>query len=58
VLWAGTVAGLLLMLGPDNVYTDIAVFFSKMATVTLGGAYAVLASVDWPMLTLVIIALI
>ena len=31
--------------GPGNVFTPIAVFFSKMALVTFGGAYAVLAYV-------------
>ena len=45
VLWLGPVAALLLALGPGNVFTDIAVFFSKMAVVTFGGAYAVLAYV-------------
>ncbi len=44
-LWALTVAGLLMALGYDNVFSQIAVFFSKMATVTFGGAYAVLAYV-------------
>ena len=32
-------------LGGDNVFTQIALFFSKMAVVTFGGAYAVLAYV-------------
>ena len=32
-------------LGGSNVYSQIAVFFSKMAVVTFGGAYAVLAYV-------------
>jgi chromate transporter len=45
VLWLGPVAAVLLGLGPDNVFTTIAVFFSKMAVVTFGGAYAVLAYV-------------
>jgi chromate transporter len=45
VLWLGPVAALLLALGPDHVFTNIAVFFSKMAVVTFGGAYAVLAYV-------------
>ena len=45
VLWLGPVAVLLLALGPDDVFTNIAVFFSKMAVVTFGGAYAVLAYV-------------
>ncbi|MEZ5721353.1 MAG: chromate transporter [Paracoccaceae bacterium] len=38
-------AVLVLALGPDNVFADIALFFSKMAVVTFGGAYAVLAYV-------------
>jgi chromate transporter len=33
----------LALLGPDHVLWDIGVFFSKLATVTFGGAYAVLA---------------
>jgi len=45
VLWLTPVAALLLTLGPDNVFSNIAVFFSKMAVVTFGGAYAVLAYV-------------
>jgi chromate transporter len=45
VLWLGPVVALLLALGPGNVFTNIAVFFSKMAVVTFGGAYAVLAYV-------------
>jgi chromate transporter len=45
VLWLGPVAGLLLAFGRDHVFTNIAVFFSKMAVVTFGGAYAVLAYV-------------
>jgi chromate transporter len=31
------------LLGKDHVFTEIAIFFSKMALVTIGGAYAVLA---------------
>ena len=42
-LWLGPLAALLLMLGPSNVFTAIAAFNSKMAVVTFGGAYAVLA---------------
>ena len=42
-IWLGPVLLLLLLLGPGHVYTNIALFFSKMATVTFGGAYAVLA---------------
>lgn len=43
ILWLAPTALLLAWLGPDNVFTEIAVFFSKMAVVTFGGAYAVLA---------------
>jgi chromate transporter len=45
LLWLTPVAILLLALGADNVFSQIAVFFSKMAMVTFGGAYAVLAYV-------------
>lgn len=45
VLWLGPVLALGLSLGWDHVFTQIAVFFSKMAVVTFGGAYAVLAYV-------------
>ena len=44
-LWLLPVAILVLAAGPGNVFADIAVFFSKMAVVTFGGAYAVLAYV-------------
>jgi chromate transporter len=44
-LWLVPVAVIWLTLGPDNVFTQIALFFSKMAVVTFGGAYAVLAYV-------------
>jgi chromate transporter len=44
-IWLVPVAAILLALGPDNVFGQIAVFFSKMAMVTFGGAYAVLAYV-------------
>lgn len=44
-LWLVPVAGLVLALGPQNVFAAVAVFFSKMAVVTFGGAYAVLAYV-------------
>jgi chromate transporter len=44
-LWLIPVAILLAMVGPANVFSHIAVFFSKMAVVTFGGAYAVLAYV-------------
>ena len=44
-LWLVPVAALYVGLGADNVFSQIAVFFSKMAVVTFGGAYAVLAYV-------------
>jgi len=42
-LWGIPVLALLLTLGASHVFTEEAVFFSKMAVVTFGGAYAVLA---------------
>lgn len=44
-LWLVPVAALLIARGQTNVFSQIAVFFSKMAMVTFGGAYAVLAYV-------------
>jgi len=41
-LWSAPVLALLLAVGPDDGFTRIALFFSKMAVVTFGGAYAVL----------------
>src|ERR1700730_11202672 len=46
VLWLVPVVALLISLGTSNVFSEIAVFFSKMALVTFGGAYAVLAYVE------------
>ena len=45
VFWLLPTALLLATLGPDNRFTEIAGFFSRMAVVTFGGAYAVLAYV-------------
>ncbi|MFT5439394.1 MAG: chromate transporter [Alphaproteobacteria bacterium] len=45
VLWFTPIIALALLLGPDNVFTQESLFFSKMAVVTFGGAYAVLAYV-------------
>ncbi|MFC3726473.1 chromate efflux transporter [Neoaquamicrobium sediminum] len=45
VLWLAPVIALVAAFGTGNVFADIAVFFSKMAVVTFGGAYAVLAYV-------------
>jgi len=42
-LWLGPVAAVTIFLGPDNVFTHIGVFFSQMAVLGFGGAYAVLA---------------
>ncbi len=44
-LWLVPVALLFAFLGPANVFSQIAGFFSVMAVVTFGGAYAVLAYV-------------
>ena len=44
-LWLVPVGLLWAVLGIDNVFTQIGFFFSKMAVVTFGGAYAVLAYV-------------
>ncbi len=43
LLWSLPVVLLLLFAGPQSVFTQESVFFSKMAVVTFGGAYAVLA---------------
>ncbi|MCC0077209.1 MAG: chromate efflux transporter [Rhodobacter sp.] len=42
-LWLLPVALLWLALGPDHVLSQVAVYFSQMAVLTFGGAYAVLA---------------
>ena len=44
-LWIAPVLILLAVFGRDSIYPAIAAFFSKMAVVTFGGAYAVLAYV-------------
>ena len=44
-LWLLPVAALLATLGMDATFSRIALFFSEMAVVTFGGAYAVLAYV-------------
>ena len=43
--WLAPVAALIALFGADSVFAQIAVFFSKTAIVTFGGAYAVLAYV-------------
>ncbi|RUN77625.1 chromate efflux transporter [Sphingomonas sp. TF3] len=45
VLWLAPVVALILIAGEGSVFTQIATFFSTMAVVTFGGAYAVLAYV-------------
>ncbi|KEC73676.1 UNVERIFIED_ORG: chromate transporter [Rhizobium esperanzae] len=44
-LWLIPVAAFYLVFGADSVFGEIGLFFSKMAVVTFGGAYAVLAYV-------------
>ncbi len=44
-IWLAPVAAILAIFGEAHVLSEIAVFFSKMAVVTFGGAYAVLAYV-------------
>ncbi|MDA1330550.1 MAG: chromate efflux transporter [Chloroflexi bacterium] len=43
VLWFAPIVAAVLLLGPDNIFVTIGLFFSKTAVVTFGGAYAVLA---------------
>ncbi len=45
ILWLGPVLTLRIMLGADSLWTQMGAFFSTMAVVTFGGAYAVLAYV-------------
>ncbi len=42
-LWLGPLLALYATLGPNSVYTQEGIFFSKAAVVTFGGAYSVLA---------------
>ncbi len=44
-MWLGPTLLLLMLFGPDNVFTRLSVFFSEVAVVSFGGAYAVLAYV-------------
>ncbi len=43
VIWIVPLAGIALVFGRDHVLTQLGLFFSKLAVVTFGGAYAVLA---------------
>jgi len=42
-IWLGPLAVLVLGLGQEHILAQVAVFFAKLAVVTFGGAYAVLA---------------
>jgi chromate transporter len=42
-IWWAPVLALLVVLGPESVFVQQGLFFSKVAVVTFGGAYAVLA---------------
>jgi len=42
-LWFAPPIAAMVMLGPDHVLTKVGVFFSKLAVLTFGGAYTVLA---------------
>jgi chromate transporter len=42
-LWLAPIAAVLVLLGQQHVLFDIAAFFSKLAVVSFGGAYALLA---------------
>ena len=45
LIWLGPLMAFVVTMGVDNVYTHIAVFFSKMSVLTFGGAYAILSYV-------------
>jgi chromate transporter len=45
LFWLAPLAALVILLPPGHVFAEAALFFSKMAVVTFGGAYAVLAYV-------------
>ena len=43
VIWLAPLAVLIILRGPDDLMVQVGLFFSKLAVVTFGGAYAVLA---------------
>ncbi len=43
LLWFAPIAVLAALLGPEDIFVKVGIFFSKAATVTFGGAYSVLA---------------
>jgi chromate transporter len=45
LLWLAPIIALVSLRGPDNRFSEITLFFGRMAVVTFGGAYAVLAYV-------------
>jgi chromate transporter len=45
LLWFAPLGLLAVVLGPDHLFVTLGLFFAKMAVVTFGGAYAVLAYV-------------
>lgn len=45
LIWLSPLAACAVWLGPDDIFTQVGVFFSQAAVVTFGGAYAVLAFV-------------
>jgi chromate transporter len=42
-IWLGPLAALIFGLGPQHVLSEVGIYFSKLAVVTFGGAYAVLS---------------
>src|SRR5262249_59950390 len=50
-VWTLPLAGVVLALGPAHVLSQLAWFFSKLAVVTFGGAYAVLAYMSQAVVT-------
>ena len=43
--WLGPLVGIALLLGPEHLLSELGLFFSQVAVVSFGGAYAVLAYV-------------
>ena len=43
VLWCAPLIAVFIALGPDHVLADVGLFFAKLAVVSFGGAYALLA---------------
>jgi chromate transporter len=45
IIWLAPLACVFFVLGPESLFTSLSLFFSKMAVVTFGGAYAILSYV-------------